>query len=291
MLQQFVATVGRKHPHLRKLIKPLTSLCSLSGGYQATLSHQINGFTYQLNLDDYIQSQMYYFGLFDMKGVDLIVKVCRMIQCRTALDIGANVGNHAVFLSSACERVYSFEPNDTPGDVYRAALATKESNITLFDVGLSDSNETMAFYENSANLGGSSFVREHLPDTSCIKKMLEVKNADDFIEENDIGAIDFIKIDVEGFEAKVLSGLSRTIAKHSPIIDFEFNPITREAFGSVEGLNAALDGYSFYGTKGVGLGLINEQLRITDFDFQKDYSHVLAVPNRFAERFDAMRSN
>lgn len=291
MLQQSIATLGRRYPHLRKLINPLTNLPALFRRYQAAQSHQVNGFTYQLHLDDYIQSQMYYFGIFDMKGVNLIVKICNAIQCRTALDIGANVGNHAVFLSSACEKVYSFEPNDTPGDVYRDALSTKESNITLFDVGLSDSNETIEFYENASNLGGSSFVREHLPNASYVKKMLEVRRADEFIEENGIDAIDFIKIDVEGFEVKVLSGLSQTIARHNPIIDFEYNAITRDAFGCVEKLNAALDGYSFYGTKGAGLGLVNERLKITDFDFHRNYSHVLAVPDRFADRFDAMRSN
>jgi hypothetical protein len=88
---------------------------------------------------------------------------------------------------------------------------------------------------------------------------------------------------VNGFEIQVLAGLKETIVENQPIIDFEFNSITRNGFGDLAGLNKLLPDYSFHGTRRVGLGLIKEKLKIIDFDFSKDYAHVIAVPKRFSE--------
>jgi hypothetical protein len=46
---------------------------------------------------------------------------------------------------------------------------------------------------------------------------------DGFVEEQSLARVDFIKIDVEGFEKAVLEGATRTIARHSPIVLMEFN--------------------------------------------------------------------
>ncbi len=283
MMQELVAIFGRKYSNFRKLINPVSKLSRGFGGGDSVIS-LVNGFEYRLNLDEYIQYQMYFFGLFDKKGVDLIVSICDKINCRTALDIGGNVGNHAVHLSDVCQRVYSFEPNNTPGDVFESALKSKKSNIELLHYGLGEKNERLDFFEDEVNLGRSSFVKEHIQRKAFSgKKVLEVKVGDQVVSELGLENIDFIKIDVEGFEIQVLAGLKNTIVENQPIIDFEFNSITRNGFGDLAGLNKLLPDYSFHGTRRVGLGLIKEKLKIIDFDFSKDYAHVIAVPKRFSE--------
>ena len=278
-----IALFGRKHPNYRKLINPISNLFSSFSEDLNMNDCPVNGFTYNLNLVDYIQSQMFYFGLFDKKGVDLIVDLCKRINCRTALDIGANVGNHAIHLNNVCKKVYSFEPNDTPRNIFSDALRSKPSNIVLFPFGLSNNDEVLEFYEDENNLGRSSFVKEHIAKKEFHNnKTLEVKIGDNVITENGITNIDFIKIDVEGFEIQVLTGLQKTISDNQPLIDFEFNSITRDGFGNISGLNDLLPDYSFYGTRRLGLGLIKEKLKVVDFDFSKDYSHVIAVPKRFS---------
>jgi len=288
MLRKIISSIGRKNPNFRKLLNPLAKLAEFLNKTDKIQKLKINNFHYNLNLQDYLQSQMYYFGIFDKKGVDLIVKICRAIECRSALDIGANVGNHGIFLSDACHKVFSFEPNDTPGNVYKNALTKTESNIVLFDIGLSDVNEKIEFYENKENLGGSSFIKEHLGSKKYNKKKLEVRIGDEFIQEKSINEIDFIKIDVEGFEISVLNGLKKTIEKHNPVIDFEFNAITRLAFANEDLLHKKLDGYILYGTQRAGFGLTKEKLSIVNFNFNKDYAHVIAVPNKFMDKFSSI---
>ncbi len=46
---------------------------------------------------------------------------------------------------------------------------------------------------------------------------------DDFVIDNDVERLDFIKIDVEGYELEVMRGGRNTIEKHKPIIQFEYN--------------------------------------------------------------------
>jgi FkbM family methyltransferase len=281
-----MAVLGRKFPDFRKIINLVSKMSYKISDESQMKNCSVNGFKYDLNLKEYIQYQMYFFGLFDKKGVDLIVSICDSIGCRTALDIGANVGNHSVHLSDVCDAVYSFEPNDTPGDVFKKALKTKESSIKLFNFGLSNKDEKLEFYEDERNLGRSSFVKEHIEKKQFnSKKILEVKRGDEVIIDNNIVDIDFIKIDVEGFEIQVLYGLKKTIRENQPIIDFEFNEITRDGFGDLNTLKSTLSGYSFYGTRRCGLGLMKEKLKITEFDFERDYAHVLAIPSRFSYKF------
>lgn len=290
-IKENIASIGRKYPGFRKLIRPFIMVLKWFNESQKRVTCQINGFTYLLNLDDLIQSQMFYFGIFDKKGIDVITSVCRKIKCRTALDIGANVGNHAVFMSPYCGNIYSFEPNDTPGNVFKNALLTKKSNIKLFDVGLSNVSEEIQFYENSNNLGSSSFVKEHMHKREYNEKILKVKIGDEFIQKNNINNIDFIKIDVEGFESKVLSGLIQTIKLNNPIVDFEYNSITKNTFSKENIIEDILNGYTLYGTKRIGLGLIKEGLKIVEFNKNKSYSHVFAIPDRFEKELSSILSN
>ena len=139
-LSNYVAKIGRSNPHLKKLIMPLSNLCRK----QKKSAMAISGFDYSLNTSDLIQSQMFYLGMFDKKGVDLICNICKKIQCRVALDIGGNVGNHAIHLSDVCEQVISFEPNESSGNVFKGALSSKESNITLHNFGLSNMEMTLS---------------------------------------------------------------------------------------------------------------------------------------------------
>jgi|GEM_PF-2024195 len=96
--QTGLAKLGHHFPSLEKFIKPFIGLLKKQCHFDRQVTATINGYHYDLNLDDYIQQQMYYFGCFDKKGVRLITSLCKAIDCRTALNIGANIGNHAVHL-------------------------------------------------------------------------------------------------------------------------------------------------------------------------------------------------
>jgi FkbM family methyltransferase len=172
---------------------------------------------------------MYYFGCYDWKGISLLTNIAHRINSRTALDVGANVGNHAIFISEYCEKLYSFEPNNRPSKIFREAISSSTNkNIHLLEFGLGASNETLPFYDFKGNYGRSSFVYDASQVGLFESKEFEVRIGDSVVKDLELSDIDLIKIDVEGFEKEVLVGLQETIRDQQPIIDFEYNQQTRK---------------------------------------------------------------
>lgn len=68
----------------------------------------------------------------------------------------------------------------------------------------------------------------HLPDTK-----VRVTTVDQFVEEHWISRLDFIKMDIEGFEIDALEGAKETIARLQPSAVIEFNSFASVAFRNI----------------------------------------------------------
>lgn len=144
-------------------------------------------------------------------------------------DIGANIGNHALyalkFLHPA--KVILFEPNP---EVIRILLTNLGLNgvldrcdVTNLGIGLSDvPAENRAISAPRGNLGGGRIVESDQADGG-----IPLRRGDDVLQDM---APTFLKIDVEGMELAVLAGLSDTIARHRPTIFIEVDQVNRAAF-------------------------------------------------------------
>ena len=159
-----------------------------------------------------------------------------------ALDIGANIGNHAVFISDLFHKVYAFEPNARTFELLR--FNSRDRNIRPFNFGLSDENTVAQFLQNTANIGGSHILPSDRSDSEG-SLSIELKRLDD-IDELKNADISIIKVDVEGHEAKVLSGGIKLLQKNKPIILFEQTPDEIQN-GTSETIEILIDlGYEFY---------------------------------------------
>jgi FkbM family methyltransferase len=140
----------------------------------------------------------------------------------TALDIGANIGNHSVYFSEFFGSVYAFEPNPRTFALLKvnSEFACFKKNIKCFNFGLSDSNGHLLFKSNRSNTGGSTIVNASSKNTNDSVFFIDVKRADD-IEKLLESDISLIKIDIEGHELSALKGASEIIQKNKPIILFE----------------------------------------------------------------------
>jgi FkbM family methyltransferase len=144
-------------------------------------------------------------------------------------DIGANIGNHALyalkFLHPA--KVVLFEPNP---EVIRILLTNLGLNgvldrcdISNLGIGLSDvPAENRAISAPRRNLGGGRIVESDQAEGG-----IPLRRGDDIL--HDI-APTFLKIDVEGMEMAVLAGLADTITRHRPTIFVEVDQVNRAAF-------------------------------------------------------------
>ncbi|MDE1975480.1 MAG: FkbM family methyltransferase, partial [Patescibacteria group bacterium] len=123
-----------------------------------------------------------------------------------AFDVGANTGTISSFLAklvTSSGKIYAFEPFPETYRKLRLAISLNNINwIETYQLALTDRTGNSEFYFEPSNLELNS-----LGQVSNGKKKLSHKitvqadTIDDFCHKNSIGQIDFLKIDVEGFEA------------------------------------------------------------------------------------------
>ena len=136
----------------------------------------------------------------------------------TVLDIGINVGQTMIDIKEIMPEVnyYGFEPN--PACVFYANELVRLNNfqnVSVAPFGLGMSSEMARLYSTSWDDASSSI---HERGEAVYSSIIYTKNGDDFMTEENIENISFIKIDTEGYEFLVLKGLKKTIVKNQPII-------------------------------------------------------------------------
>lgn len=211
-----------------------------------------------------------------------------------ALDIGANIGNHSVFMGRYFARVVSVEPNPTALALLRCNLALAgATQAHVLPVGFSDRPGTLEFRQNDCgNLGGSGFTFAGLQGGQPIA--CEVVRGDDVLTPEVLGGpLLLVKVDIEGAELAALTGMAATLVREQPLILFESNRSEgpgggREVFALLRGLGYAqflsIDEVRWFpGRFGrlVTRVLSGERLRVLAIDSpdRPPYSLIVAVPH------------
>ena len=71
--------------------------------------------------------------------------------------------------------------------------------------GVSDKNEELTYYIKKGEEGSNSFAKESEgADSVTDTKIMEVRNINDILDEHHIEKIDFVDIDVEGLDEKIV---------------------------------------------------------------------------------------
>ena len=159
---------------------------------------------------------------------DLLLSKREQFSSGLCLDIGANIGNHALYFAERFNRVFSFEPNPIFCSVMRASLALNQiDNVVLFETGLSDKEAELDYEMLVGSLGESHFsdgVKSPTETNQSRIMVLQVCRGDTILAENSVTDLTLIKIDVEGHELEALIGLRNTICNSRPLILFESHP-------------------------------------------------------------------
>ena len=123
-------------------------------------------------------------------------------QWRVCLDIGSNIGQWTRPLSKKFESVVCFEPNPNFRECFEKNI--QEKNVLLWPYGLSDKEHKAKQDFNS------TVLQQEDGDIDC-------RTLDSFGLTN----VDFVKIDVDGFEIPLLTGARETLSKNDPVINIE----------------------------------------------------------------------
>lgn len=140
---------------------------------------------------------------------------------RVALDIGGHVGLWSRVMAKDFKQVIAFEPLGVHVDCFRCNLFSIPfgHNVTLHQRAVADASGKMIEVFMPGNNTGHAHVLMSDPETAEGLRELVESIAIDDLEFPDV--IDFMKIDVEGFELNVLHGAKETICMHKPTIIVE----------------------------------------------------------------------
>ena len=145
---------------------------------------------------------------------DFLIQEDCNLKDGSAIDIGANIGNHSIFFSDYFLDVHSFEIN--PNTFQLLKFNTQNiRNIFCYNIGLSDKQEYCYFKQNDLNIGASRIVSDYAENSI----RLNLESLDDHADK--FQNIKLIKIDVEGHELKALKGTAKTLLLHKPMVLFE----------------------------------------------------------------------
>jgi len=214
------------------------------------------GLKYEGNLKNNIEFSIYYYGAFEKPllfflrdALANLSPACPTQSSSCFCDIGANIGQHSLYISQFAGTVHAFEPFDEVSKkLERQVSLNKIKNISLHKVGLSDITEKLTFYApTGSNQGIGSFDASTVSKGNEASGELSLKNGDELFSELAIKQIDLMKIDVEGFEKRTLKGLSQTLKQQRPIIVCELSYGTELSFSSRKELIAAMPAnYEFF---------------------------------------------
>jgi FkbM family methyltransferase len=207
------------------------------------------GLKYRGNFSSFIDWSVYFYGAYEKPILLLMRDLVKGNKNSVSIDVGANVGQHSIFMSRYCRTVHAFEPYEKVSNLLVSKISFNNlTNIFVHNVGLGAKDEFLDFYAPAGrNIGTGSFVEEHGHGNNIKIGKLEIVNGDIYIATLNLKRLDLIKIDVEGFEKNVLLGLSDTLKKYRPAVIMEYSEITRDSLTIKELRGILPEGYTIKG--------------------------------------------
>jgi FkbM family methyltransferase len=144
--------------------------------------------------------------MYQPQHIQQALDFCR--RRRVAVDVGAHVGFWSYYLALAFERVHAFEPNEMYAHCFERNVAAK--HVSLHRVALGEAQRSIAL-ESVADNTGATHVRPNASGSVPMRRL------DDYRFEE----LDFLKVDVEGYERLVLEGARETLARCRPVVIVE----------------------------------------------------------------------
>ncbi len=193
------------------------------------------GVRMQLNLDSML-SQAIYCSAFEMNERRFLNAFLRPGD--VFVDVGANIGLYtliAAHIVGGSGRVYAFEPcSETYQRLLSNVHLNQITNVACHELALSDSTANLNLNVSQDGYDAWNSLAKPIAGSSFASKTIETVKLDTFVEENNLaGRLTMIKIDVEGWEGRVLEGGFKTLSQlDAPILQVEFTEQAARTAGS-----------------------------------------------------------
>jgi FkbM family methyltransferase len=253
---------SERRPFFAKLFKPVE------------FEVDFYGMSYYGNSGNYIDNHVLFMGAYEKDVLHLMRDLIEKRKDGVFLDIGANTGQHSLFMSKHSTTVHAVEPYEPVLNRLRAAIERNGiTNIKTYPVGFGEKEARLPFERPpDSNLGTGSFLKEFRPGNTPAEE-LQIVVGDEALADAGVTQVDVIKVDVEGYEKPVLRGLRRTLEASRPIVVMELtiDKAKPELFQHADELRATFPkDYSFLRVIQDRRGALTGVYHLEPYDFDFD---------------------
>lgn len=276
--------------HLLRVVGATRS--SILGGLFAKFDHWVrircddggvtacrHGLTFCLDLGQLLDNTVYFEDVWEPASNNVFSRL--VSPGMTVLDIGANVGIHTLTLARMVGEsgiVYAIEPTDW---AFHKLLINTKLNPRLAplvrarQIALSDHSAGPTPYKYRAQWKKSG---GYIADEEGTTEHLTLW---DFWRAEEFQRLDFIKLDVDGFETRILRGGAKLLQKFKPVLLVEMSDFfQKRCGGSGEEMVRILDGlgYEFYheDLSDIGESLVTLLAKLGEWET----TNIVCIPSR-----------
>lgn len=214
-------------------------------------------------------------GMNDEPEMQLLDLLCD--PAKTSVDVGAKMGMYTYRLLERSADVIAFEPIPHFSHMLRTVFRRRRCRVE--NVALSSEPGEAVLRMPFNRRGAPKFGRSTIEPENSLEEG-DLANIDELVVETrtlddyDLEAVGFVKIDVEGHEISVLEGAARTIERHQPNLLVEANDAHHP--GAVPELARWLAERDYRGVFNAGGRLLD----VDDFELERhaDYENFLCFP-------------
>ena len=208
----------------------MRAILRLAGIEQRSFVKKIhNGLLMQVCPAEHIQRQLFWHGFYEKQAILCWEQLIR--PGSTVLDIGANAGYYSLVAAPRAGHVVGFEPATALRQQFETNLQLNHlQNVTIVPMAAGIARGETTLFLSAADNTGMNAVK--VPENfSGSRENVQVTDIDSWMAENNLPDVHLIKIDVEGAEMDVLTGMTQLLLRSRPILFVEVIAAQLAVFG------------------------------------------------------------
>jgi len=178
-----------------------------------------------INADGGLSKQLLKHGIREIGATKETLKILKPDW--TVIDIGANLGYYALLEAQKCKYVYAIEPVGENIEVFKKSIKLNGyKNIQVYQCAIGSENNyeemTITYKSNCGSLVKKSRNEKLVKERRRVKTI----TLNDFCKRVKLTRVDFIRMDVEGYEVEVIKGMDKVIKlmPRGAILSIEIHP-------------------------------------------------------------------
>ncbi len=170
------------------------------------------------NLNDHIEKYIFWYRAYEETESKWLLNT--LSTPVTFIDIGANIGYYSILVAgqNGQNNVYAFEPSAKNFERLTNNInLNKLQNIITVNKAIGNKNEAVKLYHTEDNNAGMHTLNAQNNIYETVQQII----LDEWVTQQNIGAINYIKMDIEGAEMQALQGMQHILTTQKPTLLIE----------------------------------------------------------------------